>query len=232
MKYVACLLVLILGCTSLETKVNQSAEIAQPVKLATGPLYDSLGLAKLGLNPVVFDLAWRGMQLIPKTKPLLLIADMTKPSSEKRLYVLDLKKKLILFHTYVAHGRHSGGLLATQFSNEINSNQTSLGFYRTMGRYHGKHGLSLKLKGLEKGVNDNVFSRNIVLHGADYVSEDTVRLKGQLGHSEGCPAIPNAVSMTMVKTVEGGACLFVYYPDPTYLRTSSFVNTHHPTNTQ
>jgi hypothetical protein len=92
-----------------------------------------------------------------------------------------------------------------------------------MGRYQGKHGLSLKLKGLEKGFNDNVFARNIVLHGADYVSEDTVRVKGQLGHSEGCPAIPNAIPKSILTKVEGGACLFVYYPDPNYLAASSFV---------
>ncbi|MEZ0485031.1 murein L,D-transpeptidase catalytic domain family protein [Fibrella aquatica] len=223
MKYAICLVVVLLGCTSLETKSNLAVEVTQPVKLPTSPLYDTLGLEKLALNPVVFDIACRGMRLVPKAKPLLLIADMSKPSSEKRLYVLDLKKKTILFHTYVAHGRNSGGLHATQFSNVINSNQTSLGFYRTMGRYNGKHGLSLKLKGLEKGVNDNVFARDIVLHGADYVSEDTVRVKGQLGHSEGCPAIPNAESRAMVKAVEGGACLFIYYPDPTYLSTSTFV---------
>lgn len=226
MKYITCLLVLLTSCTSLETKTATKAEVVQPVKLATSPLYDSLGLDTLGLNPAVFDLAWRGMQLVPRKKPFLLIADMTQPSSAKRLYVLDLEKKTVLLRTYVAHGRKSGGLMATQFSNLTNSNQTSLGFYRVMGRYHGKHGLSLKLKGLEKGFNDNVFSRNIVLHGADYVCEDTVRLTGQLGHSEGCPAIPNASTKLILEKVEGGACLFVYYPDPTYLAASSFVNAH------
>ncbi len=189
-----------------------------------GGLYSTLGLDTLGLNPTVFDMALRGMERVPKKKPFLLIADMTQPSSAKRLYVLDLEKKTVLLRTYVAHGRKSGGLMATQFSNLKNSNQTSLGFYRVMGRYQGKHGLSLKLKGLEKGFNDNVFSRNIVLHAADYVSEDTVRVRGQLGYSEGCPAIPHAISKLLLKKVEGGACLFVYYPDPTYLATSSFVN--------
>lgn len=224
MKYIACLLVLLSGCSSLETKTTLKAELPPPPQLATEPMYTALGLDTLGLTPTVFDLAWRGMQLVPKKKPFLLIADMTQPSSAKRLYVLDLDKKTVLLRTYVAHGRQSGGLMATQFSNLTNSNQTSLGFYRVMGRYHGKHGLSLKLKGLEKGFNDNVFARNIVLHGADYVCEDTVRIKGQLGHSQGCPAIPNAISKQLLTKVEGGACLFVYYPDPTYLAASSFVN--------
>ncbi|MEZ0540150.1 murein L,D-transpeptidase catalytic domain family protein [Fibrella arboris] len=223
MKHLIYLLVLISGCTSLETRTPVQTEVAAPQRPVGSPLYTSLGLDTLGLNPSVFDLAWRGMQLVPKKKPFLLIADMTQPSSAKRLYVLDLEKKQVLLRTYVAHGRNSGGLMATQFSNQTNSNQTSLGFYRVMGRYHGKHGLSLKLKGLEKGFNDNVFARNIVLHGADYVSEDTVRVKGQIGHSEGCPAIPNAISKLLLDKVEGGACLFVYYPDPTYLAASSFV---------
>lgn len=223
MKFIVFLFILLAGCTSLETKTSGPAEITPPEKLATEALYTTLGLDTLGLNPAVFDLAWRGMQRVPKKKPFLLIADMTQPSSAKRLYVLDLVKKELLLRTYVAHGRNSGGLMATRFSNQISSNQTSLGFYRVMGRYHGKHGLSLKLKGLEKGFNDNVFSRTIVLHGADYVCEDTIRVRGQLGHSEGCPAIPNAISKQILKKVEGGACLFVYYPDPTYLATSSFV---------
>ena len=224
MKYAACLLIFLIGCSSLDTKTTTQPEVATPISGATGLLYTTLGLDTLGLNPVVFDMAWRGMQLVPKKKPFLLIADMTQPSSAKRLYVVDLVKKTVLLRTYVAHGRKSGGLMATQFSNQKNSNQTSLGFYRIMGRYYGKHGLSLKLKGLEKGFNDNVFSRNIVLHGADYVSEDTVRVKGQLGYSEGCPAIPHAITKLLLGKVEGGACLFVYYPDPTYLATSSFVN--------
>ncbi|XWW46125.1 murein L,D-transpeptidase catalytic domain family protein [Fibrella sp. USSR17] len=224
MKYISCLFVLIFGCTSLETKTTAQPDAPLPKVRVTGTLFATLGLDTLGLNQSVFDLALRGMKLVPKKKPYLLIADMTQPSSAKRLYVLDLEKKEVLLRTYVAHGRNSGGLMATQFSNATNSNQTSLGFYRVMGRYHGKHGLSLKLKGLEKGFNDNVFARNIVLHGADYVSEDTVRVRGQLGHSEGCPAIPNAITKLILGKVEGGGCLFVYYPDPTYLAASSFVN--------
>ena len=224
MKYIACLLIVVMGCTSPEAQTTPPTTGLLPTAPTTGTLFAAYGLDKLGLDQTAFNLAMRGMELVPKKKPFLLIADMTQPSSAKRLYVLDLTKKEVILRTYVAHGQNSGGLMATHFSNASDSKQTSLGFYRVMGRYHGKHGLSLKLKGLEKGFNDNVFARNIVLHGADYVCEDTVRAKGRPGHSEGCPAIPHAASKLIINRVEGGACLFIYSPDPTYLATSSFVN--------
>ena len=224
LKYIACLFGFIVGCTAPEAKTTTQTKRVLPGVRTTGTLFADYGLDTLGLSPRAFDLALRGMPLVPRKKPFLLIADMTQPSSANRLYVLDLVKTRVVLRTYVAHGRNSGGLMANRFSNVPNSNQTSLGFYRVMGRYHGKHGLSLKLKGLEKGFNDNVFARSIVLHGADYVCEDTVRVKGQPGHSEGCPAIPHAVGKLIMGKAEGGACLFVYYPDSTYLATSVFAN--------
>ena len=224
MKYIACLLIVVMGCTSPEAQTTPPSTGLLLTAQTTGTLFAAYGLDTLGLSQTAFDLAMRGMELVPRKKPFLLIADMTQPSSAKRFYVLDLAKKEVLLRTYVAHGQNSGGLMATQFSNVSDSKQTSLGFYRVMGRYRGKHGLSLKLKGLEKGFNDNVFARNIVLHGADYVCEDTIRAKGRPGHSEGCPAIPHAANKLIISKVEGGACLFVYYSDSTYLATSSFVN--------
>lgn len=187
-------------------------------------VYDDLDLEKLGLNRRAFELAVGGMRYVPKPRPLLLVADMAQPSTNKRLYVIDMAKRLLLFQTYVAHGQGSGTLRPRQFSNAASSRQSSLGFYRTMGRYWGKHGLSLKLKGLETGINDKVFTRNIVLHGADYVCEDTIRHTGMLGRSQGCPAVPNALCTPIIDAVEGGATLFVYFPDRTYLSQSAFVN--------
>lgn len=186
-------------------------------------LYDDLDLDRLGLNRRAYELGVSGMRYVQKPKPLLLLADMTQPSVNKRLYVIDLAHRKLLFQTYVAHGQGSGTLQPRQFSNVAASMQSSLGFYRTMGRYWGKHGLSLKLKGLEPGINDEVFARNIVLHGAGYVCEDTIRQTGMLGRSQGCPAVPDALSTPIIDAVEGGATLFVYYPDNTYLARSAFV---------
>ncbi|MCY7358234.1 MAG: murein L,D-transpeptidase catalytic domain family protein [Rudanella sp.] len=186
-------------------------------------IYDQLRLSKVGLSRLAFEYALVGIQNMPKQPSIISIADMSQPSTSKRLYVIDLANQKLLFHTYVAHGRNSGDRLARQFSNEVSSNQSSLGFYKTMGAYKGKHGLSLKLKGLEPGINNNAFDRTIVFHGANYVSEDTIRVTGRLGWSQGCPAVPNAICTPIIKVIQGGTCLFIYSPDPTYLRESSFL---------
>lgn len=186
-------------------------------------LYDELNLAASGLNREAYTIALRGMQHIAGTKPLLSIVDMSQPSSKKRLYVIDLVKRKLLFNTYVAHGRNSGELQARRFSNTNSSFQSSLGFYKTLGLYQGKHGLSMQLQGLEKGINDNAFSRAIVMHGADYVCEDVIRRTGRLGRSQGCPAVSTTECSPIVRTISGGSCLFIYYPDNTYLKQSAFL---------
>jgi hypothetical protein len=139
------------------------------------------------------------------------------------LYVVDLLQKKLLFNTYVSHGRNSGDLVASKFSNTNSSFQTSLGFYKTLNTYMGKHGLSLQLQGLEKGFNDNVYNRNIVLHGADYVCEDIIRKTGRLGRSQGCPAVPYAESKGIIQAVKGGTCLFIYSTDTDYHKRSTFL---------
>ncbi|TAE28884.1 MAG: hypothetical protein EAZ91_13745 [Cytophagales bacterium] len=186
-------------------------------------LYDQLRLSKVGLSRLAFEYALVGIERMEKRPAVISIADMSQPSTNKRLYVIDLEKQKLLFNTYVAHGRNSGDRVPRHFSNEVSSNRSSLGFYKTMGAYRGKHGLSLKLKGLEPGFNNNAFDRTIVFHGADYVSEDTIRLRGRLGWSQGCPAVPNAICTPIINAIQGGTCLFIYSPDPTYLKGSSFL---------
>ena len=186
-------------------------------------VFDELNLETRGLNRAVFDHALRGMQKVMNAKPVLSIVDMSQPSNKKRLYIVDLVGRKLLFNTYVAHGRNSGMLLAEKFSNINSSFQSSLGFYQTLGTYQGKHGLSLQLKGLERGINDNAFARAIVMHGASYVCEDIIRNTGRLGRSQGCPAVSNAESKPIIQAIKGGSCLFIYSPDPTYLKTSAFL---------
>lgn len=186
-------------------------------------IYDQLNLSQFGLQRDVFDFALRGWQKIKTTKPVLSIVDLSQPSTKKRLYVVDLLRKRVLFNTYVSHGQKSGDLIPTSFSNVNSSFQTSLGFYKTLDTYMGKHGLSLQLKGLEKGFNDNVYNRNIVLHGADYVCEAFIRKTGRLGRSQGCPAVPYAESKKIIQAVKGGTCLFVYSPNTDYLTKSAYL---------
>jgi hypothetical protein len=151
---------------------------------------------------------------------IITLIDFRKPSTEKRLWVIDLNSKRVLFHSLVAHGRNSGELYARSFSNKIDSHQSSLGFYVTGSKYMGKHGLSLILRGLENGINDQSERRAIVMHGADYVSDAYAKKYGRLGRSFGCPALPSDLYKQIINTVAGGSCLFIYYPDQGYLRST------------
>ena len=127
-------------------------------------------------------------------------------------------------NTYVAHGRNSGGEYATQFSNKPESLQSSLGFYITGNTYTGKHGLSLKIEGIDHGYNDNALQRNIVIHGAAYVDENWLQHSPFLGRSFGCPAIPQKESSAIITTIKNGTCLFIYYPGANYLHESKILN--------
>lgn len=186
-------------------------------------LYDTLELKELGLSDKAFQYAWYGIQKMRLTNPILAIADFSQSSQNKRLYVIDLLHKKIVMHTYVAHGRNSGEKFATKFSNENSSYQSSLGFYRTLGTYIGKHGLSLKLEGIEKGINDRAYERAIVMHGADYVSESFIKNTGRLGRSQGCPAVSVADSKKLIKMLCNGAGLFIYSMDSKYLKNSKIL---------
>ncbi len=153
---------------------------------------------------------------------IVTVIDFRKSSNEKRLWVIDIGNKKLLFHTLVAHGRNTGDVYARKFSNVHESYQSSLGFYVTGNTYIGKHGISLLLQGVEKGINDQAEARAIVMHGADYVSEAYIKKAGRLGRSFGCPSVPMGIHKEMVKQLAGGTCLFIYYPDQDYLSKSTF----------
>lgn len=147
---------------------------------------------------------------------VITIIDYSLPSDKERLWVLDLTKGKVLYHCLVSHGRKSGELMAENFSNKPGSNASSPGFYTTGEAYIGKHGLSLALDGLETGINDNARARAIVIHGADYVSDDFIKNYGRLGRSLGCPAVPEKLSKEIISTIKGGSCLFIYAPGINY----------------
>ena len=155
-----------------------------------------------------------------RNEEIVTIIDFSKPSTEKRLIILDLKQQKILHHTYVAHGKNTGQNRAVKFSNRQGSNQSSLGFYQTAESYFGKHGYSLRLDGLEKGFNDKARSRAVVLHSAAYVSEDFIKKYGRLGRSFGCPAVPLENSKEIIDLIKGGSCLYIYANDSYYLENS------------
>ncbi|GAL34723.1 hypothetical protein JCM19240_4273 [Vibrio maritimus] len=143
-----------------------------------------------------------------RSKSLLTIIDYSKPSTEKRFFVIDMDKKSLVFNTYVSHGVNSGEKTATKFSNIINSRKTSLGTFLTDSTYYGSNGYSLRLDGLTKGVNDNARERYIVVHGADYANESFLKQNGYLGRSWGCPALPEHLSRQIIDTIKGGSVIY------------------------
>lgn len=155
---------------------------------------------------------------------VITIIDYRKESKENRFFVISLAKKKVLFSTLVAHGKGSGVQFAQSFSNKPGSLKSSIGFFVTEDIYYGKHGYSLKLAGVEPGVNDNAMQRAIVIHGASYVSQSFIERHGRLGRSWGCPALPKDMTRQVIDTIKGGSCLFVYIEDQDYLRKSTLLN--------
>ncbi|MGQ7946461.1 murein L,D-transpeptidase catalytic domain family protein [Flavobacterium sp. WC2509] len=163
-----------------------------------------------------FDVALKGFYAL-KDKGLiksniLTLIDFSMSSNLKRLWVIDLSNNVVLFQSLVAHGRNTGEEFATNFSNTPESFKSSLGFYVTGEVYNGKHGISLKLDGLEKGLNDNARNRAVVVHGADYVSESFIKNHQRLGRSQGCPAVPVEFVSNIIEMIKGQSCLYIYHP--------------------
>jgi hypothetical protein len=146
------------------------------------------------------------------SRPLLTVIDYGLPSTTRRLWVFDLASRRLLFHELVAHGRNSGGDLARSFSNETGSLMTSLGAFVTGTTYNGRNGYSLRLRGMEPGVNDRAEARTIVVHGAPYVCEEVARKLGRLGRSHGCPAIRPAIARTLIDEVKDRTLVYAWHP--------------------
>jgi len=180
------------------------------------------------LSERVLDLAMaaatcaQSRRLVDSPKTLTVI-DYSLPSTQPRLWVLDLQTGHTLYQEVVAHGRGSGGNLATMFSNDADSHQTSLGLFVTEDVYVGQNGYSMRLNGLERGINDQARERAIVVHGAPYVDPAIAAVQGRLGRSWGCPALRPAIAKELIDRIKGGNLLFAYYPDKEWLTGSQFL---------
>jgi len=207
---------------TVEAKASESATHYSIDKLKNSnfqmsmlELYEKMDLEKQGMSFQVFDEAMMGYINLKNAgllseKQLLSVVDFDKPSTTKRFWLLDLKNRKVVENTYVSHGKNSGENMARQFSNSDDSNMSSLGFYVTGETYFGRHGLSLNLDGLDHPYNSNARLRDIVMHGADYVSEAFIRQQGRLGRSEGCPALPMGLHEKVINQVEGRTLLFLH----------------------
>tara|TARA_R110002074_G_scaffold10926_3_gene40914 strand:- start:375 stop:1103 length:729 start_codon:yes stop_codon:yes gene_type:complete len=191
-------------------------------------LWEKVGDKHPLLKKEVLTMAYEGYSkmidegLIEEGKPLTII-DFDLPSSEQRLWVIDFDNQTLEYASLVAHGRNSGGLHAEKFSNIPESYMSSLGFYLTGETYVGKHGKSLRLDGMEKGINDNARARAIVIHAADYAENSFVKRHGRLGRSLGCPALPSDNFEAIIELIKEKSCLFVHASEPQYRRQSVFI---------
>ncbi len=195
--------------------------------------YKEWKLADAGIKEEVFNYAIRGYDYIQQhyslnKRNIITIVDFSKPSTEERLFTIDLETGEVLYKTLVAHGKNTGQQYASNFSNQASSYESSLGFYITMNTYTGNNGYSLRLKGCEKGFNDKAEERNIVVHGADYVSESFISQNGFLGRSHGCPALPVEESDKIINTIRNGSCLFIYHPNKKYLNPNFAIDKNVP----
>jgi hypothetical protein len=182
-----------------------------------------------GVSPAVLKLALGAVACAVASgdiepPPTLTLIDYSRPSVEPRLWVLDLASGDLLFRELVAHGKNTGGDMATHFSDAMNSRQSSLGLFVTGATYVGSNGYSLRLSGLELGFNGHALDRAIVMHGAPYVDAQSAAKQGRLGRSWGCPALREAVARKVIDTIRGGGVVFAYYPDQRWLQTSRFLN--------
>jgi hypothetical protein len=197
---------------------------ASAVFAASGWNHASLGT----VDEHVFDLALSaaGCAVRSGTVPdpsTLTVIDYSRPSTAKRLWVFDLRSRALLYEELVAHGKDSGDNFARVFSNDPDSHQSSLGLFEAQDTYRGKHGYSLRLKGLEAGFNDNALARAIVIHGAAYVSDQIGKSLGRLGRSWGCPALRPMVAHEIIDRIKGDGLVFAYYPDQKWQASSRFI---------
>jgi hypothetical protein len=234
-----------LMCTSftiiptVQTVDNPSrvAAVSQPVIAdssscldpAADVLYNTINLQQYGLSEEAFSYAWKGYQKLLAKKMIsrdnyLTICDFSQSSLQRRLYIIDVINEQLIMNTYVAHGKNSGGEYATNFSNNPESLQSSLGFYITAQTYIGEHGLSLRINGVDPGYNDKAMERTIVIHGAAYVDPARAKAGIFMGRSWGCPAVPQKESAEIITTIKNGTCLFIYHPGKAYLLGSKILN--------
>lgn len=207
---------------ALACRVNAEAN---PQSLGMGPVTN--------LNPKVLNLAMRAYNCARKMgyndpRRILTIIDYTLPSTEKRLWVIDLQTRKVIFNTLVAQGKYTGDLYARYFSDQPQSKESSIGLFVTEQPYVGHDGYALRINGLDKGFNDKAEERDIVVHGAWYVSESFARRMGRIGKSWGCLAVPKDMITPMINQIKDGTLVFSYYPNPQWLAQSKFL--HCPTN--
>lgn len=208
---------------------NAHSKAAGAAAAAVTPSGARISAASAGIAPEVLQLALGAVNCATrlgdiKAPATLTVIDYSRPSVEQRLWVFDMRDGSLLYKELVAHGRNTGENMATQFSDAMNSRQSSIGLFVTDDTYVGANGYSLRLDGLERGFNAQARERAIVMHGAPYVDASLATTQGRIGRSWGCPALREAVARQVIETIRGGGVIFSYYPDSNWLKSSRFLN--------
>ena len=216
------------GIMHSDSKIIASVP-SKSLELRCKSIYETLDSNSFSLPKFdVFLAAFQGYEEIQQQgilqNELLTVIDFSLPSTEERLWVIDLSCQRIVLKSLVAHGRNSGLAYATDFSNENESFKSSLGFYLTGEVYNGKHGVSLRLDGLEYGVNHKARERAVVIHGADYVNQKLAKRQGYIGRSLGCPAVPIEVHLQLIQLIKNKSCLFIYHPSRKQLQATKLLS--------
>lgn len=223
---------ILLSTLNFGEDIQPQKNIINEISIAKSNLLDHIQLNVLyhnfelenKLDYSIFKMAMTGYSKINnKKKPYLIIVDYTKPSYEKRFFMLNMESNTLEYYTYVAHGKNSGVDMAISFSNKVNSYKSSLGFYLTGITYYGKFGFSLKLHGLEDHYNSNAYKRGVIIHGSNNSEEKYIKNYGFLGRTEGCPALPTSLNREIITKIKEGSVLFIFANDSKYIRDSKYI---------
>ena len=212
---------------SLEPTVK--SEIKKPAEAKVAELYHTFSENNSSMpNQSVFEKAMAGYSKLEEegkvSNSLLTVIDFDLSSKKKRMWILNMDTKEVVFNTYVAHGQGTGVEFAKKFSNTPNSHQSSLGFYVTGETYYGKNGLSLFIDGMEEEFNSNARNRYVVIHGADYAEPEFIKRVGRLGRSYGCPAVPNKIAKELINKIKGKSVVYIHKNDKNYQENSELLN--------
>lgn len=215
---------LMISCSTIKYRKINIPKTSKQFNQLVRKIYDDCELNSKNLKYDIFRKAMIGQKYIELNNAnIITIIDFSQPSTEKRFYVIDINKRKLLFNTLVAHGKNTGENIAVDFSNINNSKQSSLGFFKTGETYSGNHGYSIRIDGIEKRINHKARKRDIVIHGADYVSKKFIAENNRLGRSWGCPALPMNIKDEIIDVIKNGSCIFVYANNKKYLENSFFI---------
>ncbi len=215
--------------SGINDRLSKKLEVEKSFEDKVLELYESFSLKNSTMPQLpVFEKAISGYMKLDDagkiSNPLLTVIDFNLSSTKKRMWILNMDTQEVIFNTFVAHGRNTGGEFAENFSNKQNSHKSSLGFYVTGETYYGKNGLSLFIDGMEKGFNSNARERYVVIHGADYAEPDFIKRIGRLGRSYGCPAVPNKIAKELINKIKGKSVVYIHKNDKNYFENSDFLN--------